>query len=1006
MRLALSRAQLITDDVCSDLARFSGKDGTLDWVVGRALSSPRSHPERLALAANLHDLASSVSEDSARRAIGTASLIAGNFDLAVRSFGRIEVRTASDWNNLAAASICTARPDRPEVWLAALAAVDMALQLDADHIEARFNRARIVESLGIVPLARTHWTAYVALDSGSRWSAIARQRMRSQSRSDSDEWKAATATLERLSDAELADLANRYPQAARRYADAVYLSQWAAAMSSGDSPKAETELARVRVFGRTLRRRGDPFISDAVSSIDLARTDDSRMRMLIEGQLRYQSGRLALRDGDAVAAETDFRQAERLLRGRSPMATVVEFWIASALTEQQRGDDARRILLSLLARSEQRMNRYPSLTGHVQYQLSLLESWRGNWSASLAAASAARTAFALLGERGNLGNANAMLSENYDLLGQPEVSWKHGLAAIRESAADGALDRTRVALAALCRTELRGQRWDRARSLARLESELAPLAPDLRLEPDMFIRRAAAEWHLGAKSEVWLRRARESAERIRDPSLAAKLLADVDAAEGTFMRRDDPRRAVQLLTAAITFQQQVSRPIVLPELYLQRGRAHLARNELDAAESDFEAGLVELERQRTRISDAELRPGIFENAAELFDEAAALQVRRGASAGRIFSFVERGRARSLFEQVHAPDEAFTAPHPPPIEDIQRALPTGTILIEYIVLPDRLVSIVVARDRAVMRTVAVSRESLRHAASTFIDQRGMGGDTLHEWLIAPLRDDLQGASAINVVADDTLQRIPFAALFDRANRTFLIQRHSIATSPSAGVFLTTLDRIKQLPERDASVLVFANPAIPRELDNLPSLGLAEGEAATIARKYPHADVFVGHAATAERFVRLGPERGIVHFAGHGIINEREPYTSALVCATNQTRAGRVTAREIARIPFHSTRAVVLAACSTMAGRNAAIEGVPSLSRAFIVAGVPAVIGTLWDIEDAHAVRITIPLHGYLAKGVEPSAALRGAQLDAIRQRLPPSEWSAFALMGSATANAQQ
>jgi CHAT domain-containing protein len=263
--------------------------------------------------------------------------------------------------------------------------------------------------------------------------------------------------------------------------------------------------------------------------------------------------------------------------------------------------------------------------------------------------------------------------------------------------------------------------------------------------------------------------------------------------------------------------------------------------------------------------------------------------------------------------------------------------------------------------------------------------------------------LEDVSAIDIVADDFLQRVPFGALFDRRSRTFLVQHYAIATSPSAGVFLATLARERRLPSRRPNALVFANPTIPREqYGDLPSLSASQYEAPRIARRYARAEVFTGDDATAERFRELAPSHDVVHFAGHGVINEREPYSSALVCAATPQRSGGVTSHDIARMKFRFTRVVVLAACSTLTGRNAAVEGVPSLARAFVVAGVPAVVGTLWDIEDSEAVAITRPLHEQLARGAAPADALRDAQLAAIRKNLPPSQWSAFALMGSASA----
>jgi tetratricopeptide (TPR) repeat protein len=963
---------------------------------------------RHALANTLLAVAARVHGDRASRAGGMAYLLGDRFDKSIDGFGRIRVRSAADWNDLAAANVCAAvEESRLDRWLDALGSVDHALMFDPSFVEARFNRSKIIDALGIEEAARANWNRYLTLDPTSVWAQTAKQRLASFKPGDTEVWNVAVSQIDKLSPSELSRLTDAYPELARKYAEASYLSSWAITMAREQPGEARKYLGIARAIGHTLDRRGEPFIADVIRDIDLAGREPARLKLLIEAQLDYFKGRIALRDGDAIAAEKSLlRSSQGFAAAKGPMAGVAEFWMACALTIQNRSGEAYEVLTTLLSREKAAGGRYRALIGHVQYQLSLIEAFRGNWSASLAAALSSKAVFGSLRERENYANACALLSEDYDLLGQPDLSRKFGFEALRESAAAGALDRTRVILAALCRTELRGGEWNRGRSLASLEEELAPVTPDLRLDPDMFIRRATAEWHLanGVAAGQWLKRARDAAGRITDSATRTKLLADVDAAEGTFLRRSEPRRATTLLSAAIGFQKAAERPIILPELYLQRGRAYLGGGDVAAAAEDFEAGLSELERQRTRINEAEQRPGIFDDASELFDEIISLQLRRGAPAEEILRSVERGRARAVLEQIDAGEGRFDTPAIPRIADIQRELEPGTALVEYFSLPDRLIAFVIAPDRSVMRILPVARPMLTKAVRPFVAGQGAGGGALYEMLIAPIRSDLHGISAVNFVSDDLLQRVPFAALFDAATHTFFIQQLAIATSPSAAVLLRTLAKTRLLPPLQApSALVFGNPAIPRgEFGDLTTLTASEYEAPKVARQYTRADVFVGEEATAERFRQLAPARDFVHFAGHGVINEREPFSSALVCAASPGRRGGLTAGEIARMKFRTTRAVVLAACSTMTGRNAAIEGVPSLSRAFIIAGVPAVVGTLWDIHDDEAVAITRPLHEQLAHGVAPAEALRRAQLAAIRRGLPVAQWSAFALMGSAPA----
>ena len=77
-----------------------------------------------------------------------------------------------------------------------------------------------------------------------------------------------------------------------------------------------------------------------------------------------------------------------------------------------------------------------------------------------------------------------------------------------------------------------------------------------------------------------------------------------------------------------------------------------------------------------------------------------------------------------------------------------------------------------------------------------------------------------------------------------------------------------------------------------------------------------------------------------------------------------------------------------------------EGTSSLARAFMAAGVPAVVGTLPGADESAARDLMIGFHRELANGVSAEQALTRVQRNAIEQhgrRL--GAWSALVLYGS-------
>jgi CHAT domain-containing protein len=80
----------------------------------------------------------------------------------------------------------------------------------------------------------------------------------------------------------------------------------------------------------------------------------------------------------------------------------------------------------------------------------------------------------------------------------------------------------------------------------------------------------------------------------------------------------------------------------------------------------------------------------------------------------------------------------------------------------------------------------------------------------------------------------------------------------------------------------------------------------------------------------------------------------------------------------------------------------VEGALSLGRPFLAAGVPDVVASLWDIDDAVSRRFFVAFHRALLAEGDPVVALRKAQLTLLRSDdaslAHPASWVAFICMG--------
>jgi CHAT domain-containing protein len=96
-------------------------------------------------------------------------------------------------------------------------------------------------------------------------------------------------------------------------------------------------------------------------------------------------------------------------------------------------------------------------------------------------------------------------------------------------------------------------------------------------------------------------------------------------------------------------------------------------------------------------------------------------------------------------------------------------------------------------------------------------------------------------------------------------------------------------------------------------------------------------------------------------------------------------------------------LILAACSTGVGAVSRGEGVVSVARPFLAAGVPLVIASQWDVEDRATARLFLAFHERLSATHDAARALREAQLQMLRSNDSsldaPASWGAFVALGT-------
>jgi CHAT domain-containing protein/lipopolysaccharide biosynthesis regulator YciM len=300
---------------------------------------------------------------------------------------------------------------------------------------------------------------------------------------------------------------------------------------------------------------------------------------------------------------------------------------------------------------------------------------------------------------------------------------------------------------------------------------------------------------------------------------------------------------------------------------------------------------------------------------------------------------------------------------------------------------------------------VSQKIEKNNSQSNTNAQNLNLQELHKLLIKPIANLLPTDENAHVifVPHRELFAVPFPALQDETGK-YLIEKHTILTAPSIQVLESTRKiRRRQIPSNAKNVLIVGNPEMPsirepekapQKLEQLPN---AEEEAKAIAPLF-NTTPLLGNQATKAAIKPLLSNARIIHFATHGILDDRRGLGSAIALSPTGEDDGWLTAEEILNLNLNA-ELVVLSACKTGKGRITG-DGVIGLSRSLILAGVPSVIVSLWNVPDVATAPLMKEFYQQIQRNPDKAQALRQAMLITMKQNPNPINWAAFTLIGEA------
>lgn len=262
----------------------------------------------------------------------------------------------------------------------------------------------------------------------------------------------------------------------------------------------------------------------------------------------------------------------------------------------------------------------------------------------------------------------------------------------------------------------------------------------------------------------------------------------------------------------------------------------------------------------------------------------------------------------------------------------------------------------ARIRALVAELTEMLESAPRRSEALKEASGLLADPLLSDLVEPVADRLTPGDRVWLVPHDTLHRVPLHAVGSA------LAGHSVAYAPSASVLRHCRDNRGGARRR---ALVVADPP------GGPALTFGSAQAQLLAGLFKTENL-TGKEAVSSALVRHVGPADILHISAHGVFDATAPMRSGVKLAD-----GLFTAERFLKLKLSGTL-VVLAACRTGVAAVRPGDELLGLVYSLLHAGAPAVLVSLWTVDELATTILFGHFYDRLASGEHAIDALRWAQ----------------------------
>jgi CHAT domain-containing protein/tetratricopeptide (TPR) repeat protein len=379
-----------------------------------------------------------------------------------------------------------------------------------------------------------------------------------------------------------------------------------------------------------------------------------------------------------------------------------------------------------------------------------------------------------------------------------------------------------------------------------------------------------------------------------------------------------------------------------------------------------------------------------------------------------------------------------------IEGIQETLGETTALLEYSVSDSAVTVFYIDHEQfqlynfPIEYRILASNIALLHRTLSDYNALGKSPQKAHKrytkvayWfyenLVAAVLKEKKGIDKLVVVTDRELGHLPFETFLveDGQNEQgykdlhYLMNDYAISYDYSATLWNENLGKTKR--SNNGKLLAMAAvykqgsntsknvtrlPFYKEQRNLLGTLPAAVDEVKGLSQDFA-SDTAIGLDANERFFKERAADYGIIHLAMHGVLNRKSPILSSLVFTENNdsTENNFLQAYEISKLSLNANL-VVLSACETGYGKFERGNGIASLARSFMYAGVPALVVSLWQVNDQSTAIVMRYFYENLSEGKSKAVALQAAKQRYISEAHGihghPAFWSSFVQLGNSEA----